>query len=71
MKLVHNPYLKFKGWLRSNNLTYQDIAVLLGLSVTTVSAKINGQSDFFLSEIQLIKKHYHLENDIFFTNEVA
>jgi len=71
MKLVHNPYAKFKGWLRSNNLTYKEIAELLGVSVTTVSAKINGQSDFLLSEIQAIRKHYRLDSDIFFTNDVA
>jgi len=71
MKLIHSPYAKFKGWLRSNNLTYKEIAELLGLSVATVSAKINGQSDFLLSEIQVIRKHYRLDSDIFFTNEVA
>ena len=71
MSLVHSPYAKFKGWLRSNGLTYYDIAVLLGLSVATVSAKINGKSDFLLSEIQIIKKEYNLDSDIFFTENVA
>ncbi len=71
MKLVHKPYAKFKGWLRSNNLTYRDIAILLGLSVATVSAKINGQSDFLLSEIGMMKKEYNLESNIFFTENVA
>lgn len=65
MKRIHEPYAKFKGWLRSNGLTYKDIAELLGLSVTTVVAKINGASDFLLSEVRLIKTRYHLPDDIF------
>lgn len=71
MNLIHNPYANFKGWLRSNDLTYNDIAELLGLSVATVSAKINGKSDFLLSEIQVIKEKYNLESSIFFTENVA
>jgi len=71
VKKIHEPYSKFKGWLRGNNLTYKDIANFLGLSVATVSAKINGHSDFLLSEIQAIKKHFHLENEIFFNDNVA
>lgn len=71
MKNIHKAYSNFKGWLRSNNLTYKDVGALLGLSVATVSAKINGQSDFLLSEIQVLRKHYNLDSDIFFTNDVA
>ncbi len=66
MALIHKPYASFKGWLRANGLTYSDVATLLGLSVATVSAKINGQSDFLLSEIQLIREKYNLASDIFF-----
>lgn len=71
MKNIHSPYTKFKGWLRSNSLTYKDVGELLGLSVATVSSKINGKSDFLLSEVQTIKKHYNLDSDIFFVESVA
>ena len=71
MKLIHKPYNHFKGWLRSNNLTYNDIADLLGLSPATISAKINGESDFFLAEIQFLKNHFQLDSSIFFTEDVA
>lgn len=71
MSLIHAPYMKFKGWLRSKNLTYKDVADVLGISVATVSAKINGQSDFLVSEIDTIKKQYNLESDIFFAGDVA
>lgn len=71
MKSIHIPYEKFKRWLGGNGLTYKDVAQLLGLSIATVSSKINGQSDFSLSEIQMIKKHYHLDSEIFFADPVA
>lgn len=69
--LVHSPYNHFKGWLRSNDLTYKDVGDLLGVSVATVSSKINGKSDFLLSEIKVLRKKYHLDFDIFFTENVA
>ena len=71
MNKIHKPYTRFKGWLRSNDLTYKDLSDLLGISVTTVSSKINGHSDFLLSEIQAIKRQFHLESNIFFNDDVA
>ncbi len=70
-KSIHEPYSRFKGWLREHNLTYSDIALFLGLNEATVSLKINGQSDFLLSEIQALKNKYNLNSDIFFTEDVA
>lgn len=70
-KMIHNPYSKFKGWLRENGLTYKDIAELIGNSVPTVNAKINGQSDFSLAEVNIIINKYGLDSAIFFTNNVA
>lgn len=63
--LVHKPYNKFKGFIRENSLTYKDIASSLGLTTSTVSMKINGHSDFYLSEIALLKSKYGLSDDIF------
>lgn len=71
MNLIHKPYAKFKGWLRENGLVYKDIADLIGVSVVTVSAKVNGQSDFLLSEIKIIKRKYNLTDAIFFADDVA
>lgn len=70
-KIIHKPYAKFKGWIRENGLTYADIAQFLGLNESTVSLKINGHSDFLLSEIQALKSHFHLDSNIFFTDDVA
>lgn len=68
---THKPYAKFKGWIRENGLTYADIARFLGLNTATVAQKINGGSDFLLSEIQALKQHYGLSSNIFFTDDVA
>lgn len=64
-KLVHQPYMNFKGWLRSNSLTYEDIAELLNCTIGTVSQKVNGQSDFLLNEIEKIVSEYGANYNIF------
>ncbi len=69
--VIHAPYNRFKGWLRENQITYLELSKLLGLNISTVSSKINGQSDFSLSEIQVLKVKYNLDSNIFFTNDVA
>ena len=71
MKKIHKPYNKMKVWLKDNNITYADLAVLLGRTETCIMHKINGYSDFTLSEVQAIKNEYNLSNDIFFTDDVA
>lgn len=68
-----------KALLRSKMVlfgdTYKELAQVLSLTVTTVSAKINQThgADFTQREIQLIKQRYSLTNDevndIFFTAE--
>lgn len=68
---IHPPYNKFKIWLKDNQKKYSDIAELLGITETSVMLKINGQSDFWLSETQRIKYAYHLTDDIFSTENVA
>lgn len=70
-KKIHPPYNRFKIWLKDNNITYSVIAELLGITPTSVMNKINGRSDFLLSETQLIKSVYHLSDDIFSTEKVA
>ena len=71
MKKVHKPYNKLKVWLKDNGITYADVALLLGRTETCVMHKINGYSDFSLSEVTLMKAEYKIKDDIFFTNEVA
>lgn len=50
--------------------TQKDLADALGISLSCVNAKINGNSDFRQNEIGFIKTRYHLSadevNSIFF-----
>lgn len=64
-KKTHPPYDKFKGFLTERGLTYRDVGDLLGITPTSVGAKINGRSDFLLSEVKKIKMEYKPERDIF------
>ena len=64
--IIHEPYMGFKGWLRTNGIKYEDIAVLLGLTIGTVSDKINGLSDFQLYEVEKIVSEYGTNHNIFF-----
>lgn len=59
---IHPPYNKLKGALRTLDLTYIDVAKTLHISETSVSHKINGQSDFYLQEV--IKMVTMLDIDI-------
>ena len=66
-RTIHKPYNKFKVWLKDNTV----LGDLLGITATSVMYKINGQSDFLLSEIQIIKAEYQLKDEIFSTENVA
>ena len=70
-KKFHDPYTNFKIWIKENNLNYNIIGDFLGISAVAVCRKINGQSDFTLSEINALKKNYKLKSDIFFAKFVA
>ena len=64
-KPSHPPYDKLKGLLAERGLTYRGVASLLGISITSVGQKINGTSDFLLSEAEAIKREYKPERDVF------
>lgn len=49
--MLHQPYNKLKGVLREKDLTYEDVSKILGISKATLCRKINGGSDFYLSEV--------------------
>ena len=53
----------------------EDLAAYLGKSIMTISSKINGDTDFKRSEIEMIALRYHLSAEdiqrIFFALTVA
>ena len=47
-------------------ITYADVAKTLDITETSVGQKINGISDFYLTEVKKIKNVYGIEPNIFF-----
>ncbi len=54
---------KFKGKIAENGLTIGKVADLLGVNEATLHRKINGQSDFTRSEIQMLRNILLLDTD--------
>lgn len=58
---MKNKYLKSKMVLHGE--THEDLAKILGISVQTMSKKINGQTDFTQTEMNIIREHYNLTDN--------
>lgn len=56
--MVNTP--AFKAMLAMHKATQNDIADLLGLSVSAVNSRINGSIEFRRNEINAIRKRYEL-----------
>lgn len=59
--MVNTP--EFKAMLARHEATQSDIANLLGLSVSAVNGRINGQIEFRRNEISAIRKEYGLTDE--------
>lgn len=70
-KKKHEPYTMLKRTLASLGVTYKDIAKIIGCNEATVMLKINGESDFFISEMKKISETFGIPTSIFFTAAVA
>lgn len=66
---------KFKGKIAEKGLNIGKVASLLGINEATLHRKINGQSDFNRSEIQMLREILDLDieaaEDIFFAQKLA
>ena len=49
-------YGKIKGKMAEKGLTLRELADLTGIKLSTLSNKLNGQTEFKVSEIQIISK---------------
>lgn len=67
----HAPYIAFKRALAGLGLTYKDVAELLKCHEATIQMKINGTSDFFVSEQIAICETFGMDPSIFFDKTVA
>lgn len=63
--MKHTPYTLLKAALREKRITYRDISRLLKISTSAVSKKINGVSDFYVSEVMRMEEAFGLCNDFF------
>ncbi len=58
--------LKFKGWMVEHQIKQADLAELLGVTVESVNAKVNGRQEFTLSQVKKICEAYSISADDFF-----
>jgi len=65
----HKPYTEFKCFLASRNISYDDLGRLLGVTAATIRMKIEGESDFYLSEQEKICAIFALHPNIFFGSD--
>lgn len=54
---------KFKYYVAVRNKTLGDVADYLGISNSTLTRKINGESDFYRYEIQLVAELLYLSQE--------
>lgn len=54
---------KLKGKLKEKRLSYQKVAEILGVSTTTVSSKMNGETRFYLEEIRTLSEYLELSDE--------
>jgi len=67
VKRRHAPYGKLKAFLAENNVHQEELAKLLGKSVSAVNQNLNGTGgDFSVSEVRKICLHWGISADSFF-----
>lgn len=64
-------YSKLKGLMTEKNVTQQELAEILEMSITTLNFKINGKSDFSIKEAKKVSKFFDKPiEEIFYTDEI-
>lgn len=54
-------FRKLKGILMINGMTQQDLANILNLSASTLNFKINGKTEFTLTEAKKISSYFKMD----------
>jgi plasmid maintenance system antidote protein VapI len=68
-KLKHIPYEQLKEELYRRKLSYRDLSRTLGISISSVCEKINGKSDFLISETLRLEAVYLIPRSAFLPGE--
>ena len=64
-------YSKLKGLMVEKNITQQELAQILQMSITTLNFKINGKSDFNVKEAKKISNFFGKTiEEIFYIDEI-
>lgn len=72
VKRRHQPYYKFRTLLKEKGIKQEEVAKLLGKSVSALNQNINGTGgDFSVSEVRLICITYKISADEFFINNLV
>ena len=64
-ELRHPPYSRFQGYLKENGIKLDEIAKLIGKTVSRVSTNNNGYTDYKYDEVKKICEHLNISADIF------
>lgn len=67
----HPPYIQLKRNFAANGITYKDVATVIKTTEATVMCKLNGSSDFYISEVLAICSAFGIDPSIFFVSNVA
>ena len=68
-KLTHEPYDGLKTLLFAKGKTYAQAASILELTPASFSQKMNGHSDFKITDIELLANELEFDPSIIFTGE--
>ena len=65
--------LKFQYEVKRNGMTMNDVAQILNINIVTLYRKINGESDFYRSEISKLCNAINFEDpmSIFFAEKIT
>lgn len=66
----HAPYTAVKRWLAGHGITYRDVGEVINCTEATVQLKLNGGSDFYITEQILICKSFDMDPSIFLRMEL-
>lgn len=58
--------LKFKGYCVEHNIRQQEIADLLGITVSNANEKLNGKQPFTLDQVRILCRAYGISADEYF-----
>lgn len=65
-------YNKLKGIMTEKEITQNELAKILQISISTLNFKINGKSDFSIKEAKKVSRFFNKSiEEIFYTDETG